>query len=206
MATAVRVRPVPSGAGDPGATEPDQPAIDPLKPGEASAELDRMVRRNRPFVHRIITSSVRQPWEAEELTQEVFARAIPHVAGRHDDDRIRAYLAQTARNLLRDRWRHRQYVTVEQGVPDAPGNEPDPEAKALDQVDRAALVDALSRLPEEQQLVLRLRLVDGLPAAEVAARMGRTADSVRQLQHRALLRLRQEYVGVSDEEGEGGGA
>ena len=159
--------------------------------------VEAMAGRNWTFVHRIITSSVRQPWEAEELTQEVFARALPHLAGSIDEGRIRAYLAQTARNLLRDRWRHRRYVTIEQGVPDGPGNEPDPETRALDGADRGVLIDALSRLPEEQRRVLRLRLVDGLPAAEVAVRIGRNADSVRQIQHRALIRLRQEYTGLT---------
>ena len=154
------------------------------------------------FVHHVITSSVRQPWESEELTQEVFARAMPHLIVSEDDDRVRAYLAQTARNLLRDRWRHRQYVTLEQGVPDAAGAEPDPETRALEGADRAALIAALARLPEEQRQVLRLRLMEGLPAAEVAARMGRNADSIRQIQHRALIKLRQEYLGIV-EPGEG---
>ncbi len=158
---------------------------------------DSTLRRNWSFVHRIVTSSVRQPWEAEELTQEVFARALPHLTG-HDEDRVRAYLAQTARNLLRDRWRHRQYVTIEQGVPDGPGNDPDPEARALDVADRVQLVAALGRLPEDQRQVLRLRLVEGLPAVEVAVRMGRTADTIRQIQHRALIRLRREYLGVEE--------
>ncbi|HLN16336.1 MAG TPA: sigma-70 family RNA polymerase sigma factor [Acidimicrobiales bacterium] len=165
-------------------------------PAERSS-ADETVRRNWSFVFRIISSSVRQTWESEELTQEVFARALPHLGDRQDDERSRAYLAQAARNILRDRWRHRQYVTVETGVPDAPGSGPDPELIAVAESDRAVLVAALRRLPEEQRIVLRLRVLEGLPAAEVAARLGRNADAVRQLQHRALLRLRDEFLSAA---------
>jgi RNA polymerase sigma-70 factor, ECF subfamily len=194
MATATRVTRVPLGPDDPGGSARDR--------DRQSRDVERIAQRNWSFVHHVITSSVRQPWEAEELTQEVFVRALPHLSVSQDDDRVRAYLAQTARNLLRDRWRHRQYVTIEQGVPDAPGAEPDPENRALEGADRAALIAALARLPDEQRQVLRLRLMEGLPAAEVAARMGRNADSIRQIQHRALIRLRQEFLAVG-ESGEG---
>jgi RNA polymerase sigma-70 factor, ECF subfamily len=194
MATAARVTPVPPG--------PDDAAESARDRERRFRDVEQITRRNWSFVHHVITSSVRQPWEAEELTQEVFARAMPHLVVSEDDDRVRAYLAQTARNLLRDRWRHRQYVTLEQGVPDAAGVEPDPETRALEGADRTALIAALARLPEEQRQVLRLRLMEGLPAAEVAARMGRNADSIRQIQHRALIKLRQEYLGIV-EPGEG---
>src|SRR5271168_1354158 len=130
--TAVPVTPATGGPGDGGEA-----------PVPRAEDVEAAARRNWTFVHRIITSSVRQPWEAEELTQEVFARALPHLSVGLDDDRVRAYLAQTARNLLRDRWRHRQYVTIEQGVPDAAGAEPDPESRALEGADRAALIEAL---------------------------------------------------------------
>jgi DNA-directed RNA polymerase specialized sigma24 family protein len=45
-------------------------------------------------------------------------------------------------------------------------------------------------LPADYQTVIRLRLIDGLPAADVGRIMGRGPDAVRQLQHRALSALR----------------
>ncbi|HMD46942.1 MAG TPA: sigma-70 family RNA polymerase sigma factor [Acidimicrobiales bacterium] len=167
--------------------------------------VDDVARRNWLFVHRIVTSSVRQPWEAEELTQEVFVRALPHLTGHFDGDRTRAYLAQTARNLLRDRWRRRQHMIIEPGVPDGPGDAPDPQTSVIDLDDRSDLVAALGRLPAEQQAVLRLRLLEGLSAAEVADRLGRNPDNVRQLQHRALLRLREDFLAAGGRSADNGG-
>src|SRR5271166_6409265 len=176
------------------------PPVDRGDPGDSGsrrvpdASADEAVRRNWSFVNRIVRSSVRQAWEAEELTQEVFVRALPHLTEDFDGDRTRAYLAQTARNLLRDRWRRRQYLVIEPGVPDAPSDAVDPETSALELDDRADLVAALGRLSEEQRQVLRMRLLEGLSAADVAERLGRNADAVRQLQHRALLRLREDFL------------
>src|SRR5437773_1595789 len=54
------------------------------------------------------------------------------------------------------------------------------------------LPDVLTRLPENYQRVLLLRLFEGLPSEEVAERMNTTAGAVRMLQMRALAALRTE--------------
>jgi RNA polymerase sigma-70 factor, ECF subfamily len=57
--------------------------------------------------------------------------------------------------------------------------------------ERAELVaDALGRLPEAYREVIVLRNIEGLRFAEVAERMGRTEDSVKNIWLRALDRLR----------------
>ena len=52
------------------------------------------------------------------------------------------------------------------------------------------LLDALSRLPDDQRDVLALRFLVGLPISDVAAAMGRSDGAVTALQLRALDRLR----------------
>jgi RNA polymerase sigma-70 factor (ECF subfamily) len=52
------------------------------------------------------------------------------------------------------------------------------------------LADALTRLPPEYREVLVLNHLEGVPLAEVAARMGRTPGAVRGLRTRAILKLR----------------
>jgi RNA polymerase sigma-70 factor (ECF subfamily) len=60
---------------------------------------------------------------------------------------------------------------------------------------------ALSQLPEEQRRVVELRLA-GLTGPEVARALGRSHDSVRTTQRRALARLRT-LLDVSAAGGEG---
>src|SRR5262249_51838194 len=57
------------------------------------------------------------------------------------------------------------------------------------------LADALGRLPDDYREVLILRHLEGLTFAQVAARMGKSVDSVDKLWVRALGRLRRSLRG-----------
>jgi RNA polymerase sigma-70 factor (ECF subfamily) len=74
---------------------------------------------------------------------------------------------------------------------------PSPSQVAAQREAAVRLADALSRLPEDYQTVLLLRIFEELPAEEVAQRMGRSAGAVRMLQMRALTALR-EQAGTED--------
>jgi RNA polymerase sigma-70 factor (ECF subfamily) len=65
-----------------------------------------------------------------------------------------------------------------------------PSQKACKREQAVLLADALGRLPEDYRDVIILRHLEGLPFTEVAARMGRSLDSVDKLWVRALGRLR----------------
>jgi RNA polymerase sigma-70 factor (ECF subfamily) len=56
------------------------------------------------------------------------------------------------------------------------------------------LAAALESLPRDYGEVIVLRHLEGLPFAEVAARLGRSQDSVKKLWARALGRLRTELL------------
>ncbi len=67
-----------------------------------------------------------------------------------------------------------------------------PSSAAARREDAVRLADALSHLPQDYQMVLLLRVFEGLPAEEVAQKMGRSAGAIRMLQMRALTALRAE--------------
>ncbi|MHB1777174.1 MAG: RNA polymerase sigma factor [Acidimicrobiales bacterium] len=158
--------------------------------------LDRLCRREWHAVLRIVRGSVGDPEEAEEVTQEVFARAIASLPRFVVTDApFQAYLAQIARNLLRDRWRREQSrPALEQDVPDGPAAGPAPEAAVLAADDRQVLLNAIRHLPPRYREVLRLRVIEGRTAAEIGAEWGRSPEAVRQIQHRAVLALRGEMA------------
>jgi RNA polymerase sigma-70 factor (ECF subfamily) len=63
------------------------------------------------------------------------------------------------------------------------------------------LADALARLPEDQRRAVELRHLQGLPLAEIAAQMGRSADAVVGLIHRGLRALRRDLEELREEMG-----
>jgi RNA polymerase sigma-70 factor (ECF subfamily) len=71
---------------------------------------------------------------------------------------------------------------------------PSPSQDAARRESAVRLADALSRLPQDYQTVLLLRVFEELSSAEVAERMGRTSGAVRMLQLRALEALRDEMA------------
>jgi RNA polymerase sigma-70 factor (ECF subfamily) len=76
----------------------------------------------------------------------------------------------------------------------APHSTPSQQAARREQA--VLLADALGNLPEDYREVIVLRHLEGLKFPEVAARMGRTVDSVEKLWTRALGRLRQTLGGA----------
>src|SRR5262249_12114240 len=67
-----------------------------------------------------------------------------------------------------------------------------PSSAAARREDAVRLADALARLPEDYKTVLLLRVFEGLPAEEVATKMGRGAGAVRMLQMGALTAPREQ--------------
>lgn len=124
---------------------------------------------------------------AEDATSLVFERvlkALPTYRG----GSVRAWIFAIAHNVVVDSFRaarpHESLVAANDLVDPAP----EPEHVALLADERRLLMAALPHLPIDQRRVVELRLA-GLPATEVAVVLGRTLESVRTLQLRAVRRL-----------------
>ena len=156
------------------------------------ADLEEICRQEWLPVYRLIYRTVQNRAEAQDLTQEVFLRALRSFDHYEQTDRpIHSYLVTIALNLLRDRWRRRVLAPADlDSVLHLSTAEPGPEQLALANLDQSTIRDALLALPEDYQTVIRLRVIEARPAKEVSDLMGRHADAIRQLQRRALLALR----------------
>ena len=164
------------------------------KSGDSIA-LDQICSAHWTGVHTLIASSVRAPADAEELTQEVFERAIRSLPNfEYTGAPFSAYLTRIARNLIHDTWRMQSRRSVHQSewpnfeIADAET----PEDQAVSTSELEVLRIAMKKLSLNHRRVLYLRLVEGLSTEETARRMGRGNDAIRQLQKRALDALRRE--------------
>ena len=154
--------------------------------------LDALCRQYWRQVYRSFAGRTGNPAEAEDLTQEVFLRAL-RAMPRFEDRGLpfRAYLLQIAHNLARDTWRAKRTQVVATGdLPDRATNGPGPDSLAVDSSRREVLLAALDQLAPDHRAVLRLRVLEGRSTSEVAALIHRSQPAVRQLQVRALSALR----------------
>ncbi len=145
-------------------------------------------------LYRYVYARVQNRQEAEDLTQEAYLRAIARgrtpegqSPGGPGDSPSRSYLQMVALNLIRDRWRRHRAHGVEVPLEEAFLGRPD---VADDAVHRAWVRSLVAGLLAEHRTVLELRIVAGYSRAETARRMGRTEDSIRGLQYRAIQALR----------------
>ena len=134
---------------------------------------------------------VRDPHEAEDVTQQVFAKLITSIGQYQERSQpFTHWLSRVARNAAVDHVRRRRPIPMEEAGAMAearPASTPD----VLD-----SLKEALKTLPEEQRRIVLLRHLVGLSPDEIAAQTGRTTASVNGLHFRARRQLRMELSGL----------
>ena len=167
-------------------------AVVRAKEGDADA-LRYLYLRYADNVYGYVCSIVRDEYEAEDITQHIFAKLMTSLA-RYEPRVVpfSAWILRVAHNAAIDHVRMRRPVPVEEVRP----------ADATDDGDggRERFADlrlALAALPAEQRDVIVLRFLVGLTPGEVAERMGRSEDAVHGLQHRGRRRLRSEMLALA---------
>ncbi len=154
--------------------------------------VESLFQREWQPVYRFLYRTLGNRHQAEDLTQEVFIRALSSLD--HFEQRstpFAAYLSVVARNLLRDEWRKRGLrLTALHDAEALPSRAAGPEHVALADEERRGIDALLASLPEEHQQVVKLRVIEGRPTEEVATIMNRSPGAIRVLQHRAIAMLR----------------
>jgi RNA polymerase sigma-70 factor (ECF subfamily) len=135
-------------------------------------------------VYGYVRSIVRDDYEAEDVTQHVFAKLMTALH-KYDDRGVPffAWLIRLARNVAIDHLRANRVTPTETVL--------DPGSSSGIDLDRVETVRAaLALLPDEQRQVVILRHLVGLTPGEIAERMGRSESSIHGLHHRGRRALR----------------
>lgn len=141
-------------------------------------------------VYRFIYFKVQNREEAEDITQETFARALSYKQlAAVGPEKFAGFLRTVALNIIRDRWRQMKRkgkpLDFDMVDPMETAAEDPAEAGTL----RLTLENALQSLTEEQRSVIEMRIIKGYSAAETGRALGRKESTVRVLQYRALRAL-----------------
>jgi RNA polymerase sigma-70 factor (ECF subfamily) len=151
---------------------------------------DELVRTHRPAVYRRALQLTRDPFQAEDLTQDAFVRAF-RAYHRFRPDAPAAWLKQIVTNLFLDSVRRRRRITFQPLTEaDDPVDRRSAEQLVLDAQLEPALARALTDLPDGMRDVLLMRYVHDRSDEEIAAALGVEVATVRTRSHRARARLR----------------
>jgi RNA polymerase sigma-70 factor (ECF subfamily) len=155
----------------------------------------------RGAIYRYVLGMVRNPAEAEDLTQETLLRAYDKLATLEDPARLAPWLYRIATNVTYDRFRQASYRHRPQPLADdaeAAGPEASDIAdtgprldKLMEQQEMSSCVqDYIAALPESHRAVILLHDVQGLTNPEIAEMLGLSLATVKIRLHRARNRLR----------------
>jgi RNA polymerase sigma-70 factor (ECF subfamily) len=143
-------------------------------------------------IYRFVYARVGNHPDAEDLTAQVFVRAVEQLDTSRDPRQVAAWLYRVAHNAIADYWRAFYRLPVVGTDHVAPGWEPadEPARPESDPDDRASkrVQALLLRLPDNYRRVLELRFIERKTVAETATAMGISNGNARVLQYRALRR------------------
>ena len=177
--------------------------------GSALGRLLELYRNYLGLLARLeIGRRLRGKVDESDLVQETFLEAHRHFGrfrGTTEAELmswLRQILAGVVANLLRRYGTQRRDVRLERELADdldrssqalagrLAARQSSPSERAARREQAVLLADALGRLPAAYKEVIILSHLEGLAFPEVAARLGRTVESVKKVWARALARLR----------------
>jgi RNA polymerase sigma-70 factor, ECF subfamily len=144
-------------------------------------------------IYAFVARRVRDRDKAEDLTAEVFHKALASLKGYEwRGTPFAAWLYRIAANALADF--SKRSAREQRNVEDPPEPSRGPEQEAIEA--RARLFRLVDKLPGEQRRVVFGRFVEQRSIREIAQQLGKSEGAVKQLQFRALEKLRSQMEGA----------
>jgi RNA polymerase sigma-70 factor (ECF subfamily) len=163
-------------------------AIEQAQSGNSDG-LHFLYVRYAPDVQRFVNSLVKDHHEAEDITQNIFAKLMKAI-NKYEPREVpfAAWVMRVARNAALDHLRARRAVPTEEVRLADSGQTQVGQERSRD------LRLALEELPEDQREVLILRHIAGLSPVEIAATLKKSESSVHGLHHRGRRTLQEKLA------------
>jgi RNA polymerase sigma-70 factor (ECF subfamily) len=170
------------------------------RPADRRGRFEEIYDEHVVPIYRYIYARVGNRPDAEDLTAQVFMRAVEQLDTSRDPGQIASWLYRVSQNVIADYWRAFYRLPLVGTEQVAPGWEPMEPARERASDDGVAIVRVrklLERLPERYARVLELRFLQRMSVAETAERMGISHGNAKILQYRALRKAA--LLGDTDE-------
>jgi len=165
--------------------DPVNEALYPVlgEPSEAAERQNQFIAANLRRIFLQILRIVGNPEDAQDLTQEVFIKALQRAEQLRDTAKAAHWLSRIATNTAIDFLRRQGRMSFS-AIEDLPHElsvtrEDSPEQNVLRAEQGSVLEGGLRRLSERERVALILRDVEGLPAEEVARHLNCSKATVR---------------------------
>ncbi len=168
-----------------------------------AADFEQVVRRYQRKVYRVLLLMLKNPEDADNLTQECFLRAYTSMKSFRGECSVQTWLLRIAVNLARDHARNRKagfwkrllrfddgdVITAEQ---EPASVKPSPERAMLAREELDAVWRALDRLSARQKEVFVLRFAEEMELKEIAQVLNLRTGTVKAQLFRAVTSVREQ--------------
>ncbi len=159
--------------------------------GGQTDRFGELVDRHFQMVYAIAYGGTANHADAEDLTQETFVRAYRGLRGIQDAEKVKAWLATIARNVLRTAWRSRQReAKLEAEISVTAPRVAIPSSGEL----AGAVREQIHTLDPVHRECLLLHYFAGLSTAEIAENLGISNDAAKKRLERARKALGEALV------------
>lgn len=156
-------------------------------------EFETLIQRIRPRLHHEALCQQLDNDEAEDVTQEtvlklwVMRQELGHFRS------VEALAVVMVRRIVLTRKRKKSIPLADWREVEIQEHDT-PETIVINQEEESRLLRLLSKLPDAQQAVLRMKHIDGLETSEIARITGSSEESVRQNLSRARRKIMQMFI------------
>ena len=174
------------------ATLTDSQLVEQARRGDAGA-FGSLVQRYQDIALRVAYLIAGDADEAEDIAQDAFVKAHAALSRFRADAPFRPWLLQIVANEARNRRRaagRRAHLALRAGHAASGDAAPSPEAAALADEQRRALLAAVDTLRDDDRRAIACRYFLDLSEAEMAEALGCARGTVKSRLSRALTRLR----------------
>ena len=170
-------------------------------------EFTGLMQQYQRLIYTVCLQFVHDPHTAEDLTQDTFLSVFSAI-DRCEPQYYKQWLVRVAANKCKDHlkssWARRVEAQSDETMPEPRGTpppgsglqsaEPDPQDEFMRQTDAAELETMVRTLREPYGRAAAMYLLDGLPVAAIAQKLGRPAPTVQNQLFRAKAILRKQIM------------
>ena len=143
-------------------------------------------------IYKFVYSRVRDQSVAEDVTSDVFMKALRSIGRYQDTGRpISAWLYQIAMNAVADRYRSSRLLEDIDEQRDLAAAGPGLEQVAAQRDELRRIWAVVETLPKQQRVAMVLKFQEDMKIEDIAGVMGKSSGAVKLLIHRGVMKVRQ---------------
>jgi RNA polymerase sigma-70 factor (ECF subfamily) len=150
----------------------------------------RLIVKYQSAIYRLILSYVRNPDDAQELTQEVFLETYRDLGSLRQPEQFQFWLRQIARHQCQD-WKRKRQVELSELQDNIIAESPDLDELLILRETLAKVMQAIDELPEAEKELMKSHYLNDVSYADLQAKHGLSSKALVMRLLRAREKVRQ---------------